>query len=130
MYISSLVSTVHALHRLYMAKGRVPSHSHPPRVGRKCERHRISCLSSVSRRSNQAIAESIKSRKQRGYMTALGFAYGQGMMFWVYATIFYVGAILVEDGSITFLEFFQAFFAVMLGALGIGQVRTGAAARM
>ncbi|CAM9430112.1 unnamed protein product, partial [Ascophyllum nodosum] len=79
---------------------------------------------STAEQYNKAIAESIKSRKQRGYMTALGFAYGQGMMFWVYATIFYVGAILVEDGSITFLEFFQAFFAVMLGALGIGQVQS------
>ena len=61
-------------------------------------------------------------------MTALGFAYGQGMMFWVFAVIFYVGAILVGDGSITFVDFFQAFFAVVLGAFGIGQVRSMAAA--
>lgn len=58
-------------------------------------------------------------------MTALGFGYGQAMMFWVFATIFYVGAILVDDGTITFLQFFQAFFAVVLGAFGIGQVRVG-----
>ena len=44
-------------------------------------------------------------------------------MFWVFAIIFYVGAILVDDGTISFLEFFQAFFAVFLGAFGVGQVR-------
>lgn len=72
----------------------------------------------------QAVAVSIEGRKKRGYMTALGFGYSQGMMFWVMAVIFYVGAVLVGDGDITFLEFFQAFFAVFLGAFGVGQVRT------
>ncbi|CAM9429594.1 unnamed protein product [Ascophyllum nodosum] len=79
---------------------------------------------STAEKYNEAIAESIKARKKRGYMTALGFGYGQAMMFWVFAVIFYVGAILVEDGSITFLDFFQAFFAVVLGAFGIGQIQS------
>lgn len=35
-----------------------------------------------------------------------------------------VGAILIEDGEVDFEAFFTAFFAVMFGALGIGQVRT------
>lgn len=71
----------------------------------------------------QAVAKSIEGRKKRGLMTAAAFGYSQGMMFFVFAVIFYVGAILVDDGTISFLMFFQAFFAVFLGAFGVGQVR-------
>ena len=31
-------------------------------------------------------------------------------------------AVLIDNGTITFLAFFQAFFAVFLGAFGVGQV--------
>ena len=51
-------------------------------------------------------------------------------MIWVFAVIMYVGAILVDDGSITFHDFFQSFFAVVLGAYGIGQVRVAAGLAM
>lgn len=47
-------------------------------------------------------------------------------MFWVFAAIFYVGAILIDDGSISFVDFFQAFFSVTLGAFGVGQVTVNA----
>lgn len=70
----------------------------------------------------QAVAKSIEGRKKRGAMTAVAFGYSQGMMFWVFAIIFYVGAVLIDNGTITFLAFFQAFFAVFLGAFGVGQV--------
>ncbi|CAN0102225.1 unnamed protein product [Pylaiella littoralis] len=71
----------------------------------------------------EAVSKSIEGRKKRGYMTAVAFGYSQGMMFFVFAIIFYVGAVLVDDGTITFLAFFQAFFAVFLGAFGVGQIQ-------
>lgn len=70
----------------------------------------------------QAIAESIKIRRQYGYIIALGFGFGQSMLFMVVATTMYVGGILVGNGTITFANFFQAFFAVNSGAYGVGQV--------
>ncbi|CAM9430402.1 unnamed protein product [Ascophyllum nodosum] len=84
---------------------------------------------STAEKYGEAIAESIKTRKKQGFVSALAFGYSQGMMVWVFAVIMYVGAILVHDGSITFHDFFQSFFAVMLGAYGIGQIQveTGAA---
>ncbi|CAN0353047.1 unnamed protein product, partial [Ectocarpus sp. 12 AP-2014] len=72
----------------------------------------------------QAVARSIQGRKKRGLMTAAAFGYSQGMMFWVFAIIFYVGAVLIDNGTITFLAFFQAFFAVFLGAFGVGQIQS------
>ena len=40
----------------------------------------------------------------------------------MFALLFYVGAILVDDGTLDFLDFFTAMFAVILGALGVGQI--------
>lgn len=65
-------------------------------------------------------------RKQHGYLVALGFGYGEAMLFWVVATIMYVGGILVGNGTITFANFFQALFAVNAGAYGVGQVCSAA----
>eukprot|EP00903_Cladosiphon_okamuranus_P008530 g8189.t1 len=73
---------------------------------------------------DKAVTKTIEGRQKRGIVGALAFGYSQGMMFWVFAVIFYVGAILVDDGTITFLQFFQAFFAVFLGAFGVGQIQT------
>lgn len=56
-------------------------------------------------------------------MTAVAVGFGNSLMFWVFGTIFYVGALLVDDGTLTFLQFFQSFFAVVLGAFGVGQAR-------
>ncbi|CAM9333516.1 unnamed protein product, partial [Hapterophycus canaliculatus] len=72
----------------------------------------------------EAVAKSIEGRKKRGLMTAVAFGYSQGMMFFVMAVIFYVGGMLVDDGTISFLMFFQAFFAVFLGAFGVGQIQS------
>ena len=40
----------------------------------------------------------------------------------MFALLFYVGAILVDDGSVEYEDFFTAMFAVIFGAFGVGQV--------
>lgn len=50
------------------------------------------------------------------------FGYSQSIIFWVFAVMFYVGAVLVDDGSVSYSDFFTAMFAVIFGAFGIGQV--------
>lgn len=45
-------------------------------------------------------------------------------MFWAFALLFYVGAILVDDGKVEYENFFTSMFAILLGAMGVGQVRT------
>lgn len=65
----------------------------------------------------------VKGRVTRGWVSAALTGYGQGMLFWVYGTVFYLGAILVDDGTLSPVEFFTAFFAVVFGAYGVGKVR-------
>lgn len=55
-------------------------------------------------------------------MSGGAFGYSQGITFWVFALLFYVGAVLVDDGDVSFSDFFTAMFAVIFGAFGIGQV--------
>lgn len=50
------------------------------------------------------------------------FGYAQAIIFWVFALLFYVGAILVDDGTVEYDNFFTAMFAVIFGAFGVGQV--------
>lgn len=40
----------------------------------------------------------------------------------MFALLFYVGAILVDDGIVGYSDFFTAMFSVIFGAFGIGQV--------
>lgn len=70
----------------------------------------------------QAVEVTIKGRLRRGYISAVATGYGQGIMFWVYATVMYMGAVLVDNGTLTFLNFFSSFFAVAFGAYGVGRV--------
>ncbi len=55
-------------------------------------------------------------------MAGGAYGYSQAIIFWVFALLFYVGAIMVDDGTINFLDFFTAMFAVIFGAFGVGQV--------
>lgn len=73
----------------------------------------------------QIVVNARLARRRDNYSTALGYGYSQGAMLWMFSVIFYVGAVLIDDGEISFLDFFQSFFAVFLAALGLGQVRVG-----
>jgi hypothetical protein len=43
-------------------------------------------------------------------------------MFLAFALLFWYGAQLVATGKVSFLNFYMAMFAVILGATGVGQV--------
>ncbi|CAM9424622.1 unnamed protein product [Ascophyllum nodosum] len=70
----------------------------------------------------QASETSLGARKKRGLIAGAAFGYAQAIIFWVFALLFYVGAILVDDGTLDFLDFFTAMFAVIFGAFGVGQI--------
>mmetsp|Transcript_14361 Transcript_14361/g.20338 ORF Transcript_14361/g.20338 Transcript_14361/m.20338 type:complete len:1250 (-) Transcript_14361:58-3807(-) len=71
---------------------------------------------------HEKVKDSIKGRIKRGIYTGLAFGYSQGIIFWVFALLFYVGAILVEKGTLTFLDFYVAMLAIIFGAFGVGQI--------
>lgn len=71
----------------------------------------------------QAVASTIAGRKKLGYVVALACGYADAMIFWVFGTLIYVGGVLVDNGTLSFLNFFQAFFAVIMGAMGVGKVQ-------
>ncbi|XP_010905015.1 ABC transporter B family member 11 [Elaeis guineensis] len=58
---------------------------------------------------------------RQGIISGIGFGVSFFMLFCVYATSFYAGARLVEDGKTTFGKVFQVFFALAMAAVGISQ---------
>ncbi|XP_057776687.1 ABC transporter B family member 11-like [Salvia miltiorrhiza] len=58
---------------------------------------------------------------KQGLISGIGFGISFALLFLVYATSFYAGARLVEDGKITFSDVFRVFFALTMAALAISQ---------
>ncbi|KAK0581419.1 hypothetical protein LWI29_013583 [Acer saccharum] len=63
----------------------------------------------------------MKTGIRQGLISGAGFGLSFFLLFTVYATSFYVGAILIKDGKITFSDVFRVFFALTMAALGISQ---------
>lgn len=66
---------------------------------------------------------SLVARRKRALVTGAAFGYSQGIVYWAFALLFHVGAVLVDDGKVEYRDFFTAMFAVIFGAFGVGQVR-------
>ncbi|KAJ7973147.1 ABC transporter B family protein [Quillaja saponaria] len=58
---------------------------------------------------------------RQGLISGAGFGVSFFLLYSVYATSFYAGAKLVEDGKTTFSDVFRVFFALILAAVGISQ---------
>ncbi|OVA13521.1 ABC transporter [Macleaya cordata] len=56
-----------------------------------------------------------------GLVSGVGFGLSFFLLFSVYATSFYAGARLVQDGKITFADVFRVFFALTMTAIGVSQ---------
>ncbi|XP_059629369.1 ABC transporter B family member 11-like isoform X1 [Cornus florida] len=56
-----------------------------------------------------------------GLVSGIGFGVSFALLFCVYATIFYAGARLVEDGKTTFSDVFRVFLALTMASLAISQ---------
>lgn len=69
------------------------------------------------------LQSSLDARHKRGLIAGAAFGYSQGITFWVFALLFYMGAVMVDKGIVEYGDFFTSMFAVMFGAFGVGQVR-------
>ncbi|CAA2979723.1 ABC transporter B family member 11-like [Olea europaea subsp. europaea] len=58
---------------------------------------------------------------RQGLISGIGFGLSFSLLFLVYATSFYAGAQLVEDGKTTFSNVFRVFFALTMAAVAISQ---------
>ncbi|CAM9485529.1 unnamed protein product [Discosporangium mesarthrocarpum] len=65
---------------------------------------------------------SLNARRRRGLISGAAFGFSQGVMFWAFGILFFVGSILVDDGTVEYSNFFTAMFAVMFGSFGVGQI--------
>ncbi|XP_031402386.1 ABC transporter B family member 4-like isoform X2 [Punica granatum] len=63
----------------------------------------------------------IKTGIRHGILSAIGFGSAMFLLYCVYASSFYAGARLVEQGKTTFSDVFQVFFALTMAAVGIAQ---------
>ncbi|KAL3648160.1 ATP-binding cassette, sub-B (MDR TAP), member 4 [Castilleja foliolosa] len=66
----------------------------------------------------------MKNGVRQGLVSGVGFGLSFALLFLVYATSFYAGARLVEDGKITFDDVFRVFFALTMAAVAISQSST------
>ncbi|KAG5193165.1 P-loop containing nucleoside triphosphate hydrolase protein [Tribonema minus] len=76
----------------------------------------------LSDRYNEAVEGSVKERRRGALANGVAFGYSQGVLLWAFALLFWFGSILVSNGTVTFLNFYMAMFAVVLGGMGIGHV--------
>nr|BAS29581.1 B-type ABC transporter [Thalictrum minus] len=58
---------------------------------------------------------------RQGLISGIGFGVSNMLLFCVYATVFYAGARLVDDGKTSFDKVFRVFFALTMAAIGISQ---------
>lgn len=63
----------------------------------------------------------MKTGIRQGLISGIGFGLSFFLLFCVYATSFYAGAKLVEDGKTSFSNVFRVFFALTMAAVGISQ---------
>ncbi|KAA8549016.1 hypothetical protein F0562_000700 [Nyssa sinensis] len=63
----------------------------------------------------------MKTGIREGLISGIGFGISFSLLFLVYATSFYVGARLVEDGKTTFSNVFRVFFALTMAAVSVSQ---------
>ncbi|WJX90822.1 ABC transporter B member 11 [Trifolium repens] len=63
----------------------------------------------------------IKTGIRRGIVSGFGFGISFFVLYAVYATSFYAGARLVEDGKASFSDVFRVFFALSMAAIGLSQ---------
>ncbi|TKY54330.1 ABC transporter B family member 11 [Spatholobus suberectus] len=63
----------------------------------------------------------IKTGIRRGIISGISFGLSFFVLYAVYATSFYAGARLVEDGKSSFSDVFRVFFALSMAAVGISQ---------
>ncbi|KAK3018859.1 hypothetical protein RJ639_004424 [Escallonia herrerae] len=63
----------------------------------------------------------MKTGIRQGLISGIGFGVSFALLFLVYATSFYAGARLVEDGKTTFSKVFRVFFALTMAAMVISQ---------
>ncbi|KAM7521367.1 hypothetical protein LguiA_011269 [Lonicera macranthoides] len=63
----------------------------------------------------------MKTGIRQGLISGIGFGVSFALLFLVYATSFYAGARLVEDGKTTFGDVFRVFFALTMAAVAVSQ---------
>ncbi|KAG6704275.1 hypothetical protein I3842_07G128200 [Carya illinoinensis] len=63
----------------------------------------------------------MKTGIRLGVVSGIGFGMSFLLLFCVYATSFYAGARLVDNGKATFSDVFRVFFALTMAAIGISQ---------
>ncbi|XP_010313352.1 ABC transporter B family member 21 isoform X1 [Solanum lycopersicum] len=66
-------------------------------------------------------ASDIKGKTKKGMISGISYGVTTTFLFLVYAASGYVGARLMEDGKITFTDYFRVFFAVFLAAISVSQ---------
>lgn len=84
----------------------------------------------TSTAANENITTSILSyaqvhpdtRRKRALIAGAADGYCQTIVIWSFALLFYVGAVLIDDSTVQYEDFFTAVLAVLFGYFGVGKV--------
>jgi ATP-binding cassette subfamily B (MDR/TAP) protein 1 len=61
------------------------------------------------------------ARVERSFWGGIGFGGSNAIQFWIYALLFWYGAVLMRTEGLSFVNLMISIFALMMGALGLGQ---------
>lgn len=75
----------------------------------------------VSQQYAHLTRQRTQGRVDRSIWAGIGFGSSNGVQFGIYALLFWYGAILMRKDNLSFENLLIAIFALMLGALGLGQ---------
>ena len=61
--------------------------------------------------------------KRKIFISSFFFGCSQGILFFIYATLFYLGSYLVDNGSLKIPDMFKAIFILLFASMGVGMAQ-------
>ena len=61
--------------------------------------------------------------KHKIFISSIFFGCSQGILFFIYATLFYFGSYLVDNGSLKIPDMFKAIFILLFASMGVGMAQ-------
>ncbi|XP_076438755.1 ATP-dependent translocase ABCB1-like [Babylonia areolata] len=71
-------------------------------------------------RFTKHLREPYNAALKKGHIVGFAFGFSQGCMYFVYASVFMLGAYLIEESEMTFEDVFLVFGAIVIGAMAFG----------
>ncbi|KAG5185500.1 ATP-binding cassette, sub-family B, member 1A [Tribonema minus] len=76
----------------------------------------------VVKKFGEAAASGARHGPKRAAAEAAVYGYSQGAMLWSFALLFWVGSLVLGNGSVSAQDYFVAMYVIFMAALGLGHI--------